>query len=314
MTRAAWLYYVGGLNQEETSKRMGLTRARVNKMLSRARETGLVSISINERDVGLLAEEEAIRVEFGLEFCITTPKLGFSRSEAAAESNIAFGMVGAAAAQYLHDCLAANPKLIVGTGWGRTLENVSRNLSGVAAPNAKFFSLMGSLTSNSSFNPFEVVHAIAQATGAEGYFLPAPFIADTEQDREVFISQKGISETMKLAKKADLAFVSVGELTEKSLLRTQNMITAKEVTELRAMGAVGDTNGIFFDRHGKSVDHDLHRRSVATELALLARTRTVVLSAGRNKLEATQAILRSGAIKGLIMDGDSAVELCDLIR
>ena len=37
MARAAWLYYVGGLNQEATAKRLGITRARVNKLLQDAR-------------------------------------------------------------------------------------------------------------------------------------------------------------------------------------------------------------------------------------------------------------------------------------
>jgi DNA-binding transcriptional regulator LsrR (DeoR family) len=314
MTRAAWLYYVGGLNQEATSKHMGLTRARVNKLLSQARDTGLVTIAINERDVGLLAEEEVIRAEFGLEFCLTTPKIGLSDVDADAEARIAFSMVGAAAGQYLRDRLSANPEMIIGTGWGRTLAHVSRSLSGVSAPKAKFFSLMGSLSSNSSFSPFEVVHAIAQATGAEGYFLPAPFIADSESDRDVFLSQRVVLETMELAKRADLAFVSVGELTETSLLRTQKMISEEEIASLRDLGAVGDTNGIFFDQNGKAVDHDLNRRSVAIGLTLLARTKTVALSAGRRKLSATQAILRSGAIKGLIIDGDSAVHLYQSIQ
>ena len=76
MTRAAWLYYVGGLNQEATSQRMGLTRARVNKLLQQARESGLVSITINDRDIGLLPVEEALRREFGLEFCLATPAFG----------------------------------------------------------------------------------------------------------------------------------------------------------------------------------------------------------------------------------------------
>ena len=38
MARAAWLYYIGGLNQEATAKRLGLTRARVNKLLADARD------------------------------------------------------------------------------------------------------------------------------------------------------------------------------------------------------------------------------------------------------------------------------------
>ena len=313
MARAAWLYYIAGLNQEATSKRMNLTRARVNKLLSLARETGLVSIEINERHVGLLAQEEAIRAEFGLEFCFATPELGFSASDGDASSRIAFNMVGAAGAQFLRDQINANLSAVIGTGWGRTLESLSKNMSGVKAPKVKFFSLMGSLTSNSSFNPFEVVHALAQATSAEGFFLPAPFVADSREDREVFLSQRAIAQTVSLAERADFAFVSVGELTESSLLRRQNMITEDEAKSLRSAGAVGDTNGIFFDQNGKPVDHDLNQRTVAIGLPLLAKTKTIVLSAGQQKLAATQAILRSGVVKGLIIDGDSARSLSDMI-
>ncbi len=81
MARAAWLYYVGGLNQEAAAKRLGITRARVNKLLQDARETGLVSITINPTNVGLLPVEDAIRDKFGLDFCICTPALASDRKE-----------------------------------------------------------------------------------------------------------------------------------------------------------------------------------------------------------------------------------------
>ena len=314
MARAAWLYYNAGFNQEETSKRMGLTRARVNKLLSQARQFGLVSISINERDIGLLAEEEKIRTSFGLDFCIATPPLGLDDTSNPALDAICFNMVGAAAAQFLRDQLASKPDAIIGTGWGRTLERVSRNMSGISAPNAKFVSLMGSLASNSSFNPFEVVHALAQVTGAEGYFLPAPFIADSPEDREVFLSQSGISRIMDLALKADLALLSVGELTETSLLRTRKMISAEELKSLGDMGAVADTNGIFFDATGTPLDHDLNRRAIAMDFEQLLHLRTVLLSAGSSKVNATKAVLKSGAIRGLIIDGDGARHLCEILE
>ena len=285
----------------------------MNKLLSLARETGLVSIAINERHVGLLAQEEAIRAKFGLEFCLTTPELGLSPDGDEASTNIALNMVGAAGAQFLREQISANPSAVIGTGWGRTLECLSRNMSGVTAPKAKFFSLMGSLTSNSSFNPFEVVHALAQATNAEGYFLPAPFVADSTEDRAVFFSQRAIGQTLSLAERADFALVSVGELTENSLLRRQNMISEDEVTSLRAVGAVGDTNGIYFDSDGNPVDHHLNQRTVAIGLPLFRKTKTIVLSAGQQKLSATQAILRSGVVKGLILDGDSARALSKMI-
>lgn len=315
MARAAWLYYVAGLNQEEASQRMGLTRARVNKLLGQARETGLVSITINDRDVGLLPVEEEIRQEFGLDFCLATPAFGLKAEEAqGALAELPLKAVGMAGARFLRDELSAKPDAIVGTGWGRTLANLTRQMSGANFPRARFISLMGSLTANSAFNPFEVVQALAQATGGEGYFLPAPFVADTAEDRKVLVAQRGVAVPLDMAHRADIALISVGELTETSLLRRQGMITAQELAELRLAGAVGDTNGIFFDERGRPVDHSLNRRCIAVDIADLRRTRTVVLAAGTSKTEATAAILRSGFVRGLIIDGDTALALSALIR
>jgi DNA-binding transcriptional regulator LsrR (DeoR family) len=313
MTRAAWLYHVAGLNQEATAGRMNLTRARVNRLLQQARETGLVSITINDRDVGLLPVEEALRTAFGLDFCLATPALGLT-GVAGDLAGIALRAVGTAGARYLRDRLAERPDLIVGTGWGRTLAHLGRQMSGASTPRARFISLMGSLTANSAFNPFEVVQALAQATGGEGYFLPVPFIADTPQDRAVLLAQTVVARPLDLARRADVALISVGELTETSLLRQQGMIGADDLVDLRRAGAVGDTNGIFFDALGRPVDHPLNARTIGAGFSDLARTTTVLLSAGTTKTAATEALLRSGIVSGLVIDGDAALALLERVQ
>ena len=314
MTRAAWLYYVGGLNQEGTARRLGLTRARVNRLLGQAREAGLVSIAINDRDVGLLPVEEALRRAFGLDFVTATPALGPAPEEGSpALAEFPLRAVGTAGAQLLRARLAGQGDLVVGTGWGRTLAHLSRQMSGVTAPRARFTSLMGSLTANSAFNPFEVVQSLAQATGGEGFFLPVPFIADSPADRDVLLAQRVVARPLELARAADLALISVGELTEQSLLRRQGMIGAAELAELRAAGAVGDTNGIFFDADGQPVDHPLNARTLAVGFPALRRATTVLLAAGVAKVPATRALLRSGVARGLVIDGDAALELHRLV-
>ena len=61
MTKVAWLYYIADLNQAEVSERLGLTRARVNKLLQNSREKGIVSININRKNLGLLEQEDKIK-------------------------------------------------------------------------------------------------------------------------------------------------------------------------------------------------------------------------------------------------------------
>lgn len=315
MSRAAWLYYLGGLNQEETSARLGITRARVNKLLQQARETGIVSITIDHREIGLMEVEEQIAKQFGLKSCICTPSLGLEPGDTlpAMLSEFPRRAVGSTAARHLREAIAARPDITVGTGWGRTLEQITRHVAGLKAPKAQFVSLMGSLTANSAFNPFEVVQALARSTGGEGYFFPVPFIADTPADRDILMSQRTVSKVLTMARNTDIALISVGELTGSSLLRRENMISAKELEELRAAGAVGDTNGIFFDASGQPVDHSLNARTLAIGFEDLKKTQTVLLSAGIEKAEATLALLRSGVISGLIIDGDTALRLVEIV-
>lgn len=314
MVRAAWYYYVGGLNQEATASRLGLTRARVNKMLSEARETGLVSISIDHQRVGVLPVESELESRFGLDFCVTTPAFGFEemKTDGEVQKQIAFRAVGVAAANYLKRLLTENDPITIGTGWGRTIEQMTLQLAGVKAPHARFISMMGSLTANNAYNPFEVVHSLARRTGGEGYFLPVPFIADSVEDRKVLVSQRSVVKAMEIARAASVCFISAGELTEQSLLRQQGMISRAELESLRAAGAVGDTNGIFFDERGNQVDHDLNDRTIAVGFEELKNLKVILLVAGQDKAIAARALLRSGVVTGLIVDGDAAGTLMSL--
>lgn len=312
MIRAAWYYYVGGLNQEMTAARLGLTRARVNKMLSEARESGLVSISIDHQRVGMLPLEDVLRERFGLDFCISTPAFGFhdtSSDDSEVRKKIAFRAVGVAAANHLKTLLSENDDITVGTGWGRTIEQMTLQLAGVRAPHARFISVMGSLTANNAYNPFEVVHSLARRTGGQGFFLPVPFIADTMDDKKVLLSQRSVVKAMEIAQSASVCIISAGELTEDSLLRRQGMISRAELESLRAAGAVGDTNGIFFDSDGRQVDHDLNQRTLALGFEQLKALPVILLIAGQEKAQAAKALLRSGIVNGLIIDGDAAEAL-----
>jgi DNA-binding transcriptional regulator LsrR (DeoR family) len=313
--RAAWYYYVGGLNQEMTAQRLGVTRARVNKMLSEARDSGLVSISIDHQRVGALPFESALKERYGLDFCIATPAFGFDDAPSAdseLRKQISFRAVGVAAATHLKSLLLENAAITVGTGWGRTIEQMTLHLAGIRAPHARFISLMGSLTANNAYNPFEVVHTLARRTGAQGFFLPVPFIADSVEDRRVLLSQRSVVQAMEIAEAASVCIISAGELTEASLLRRQNMISKDELESLRAAGAVGDTNGIFFDSDGRQVDHSLNDRSIAVGFEKLKSLPVVLLIAGQEKAQAARALLRSGLVNGLIVDGDAAKAIAAL--
>ena len=65
--RVAWLYYMENLTQAEIGERLGLTRARVNRMLSEARQTGIVNIRLNSAFASCAELEHRLRRECGLD-------------------------------------------------------------------------------------------------------------------------------------------------------------------------------------------------------------------------------------------------------
>ncbi len=314
LVRIAWLYHVANFTQEEVARRLGLHRSRVNRLLSEARERGLVSITIHHASGRELDAEHAIVERFGLEFCLTTPAIGIDSdvtSDAAAlkmHGLVARRAVGTAGADFLRGKLGEGP-LKVGVSWGRTIEQVALQLSGVRNSQALFVSLLGSLTRNSASNPFEVVQALAARTGGEGHFLPVPFIADSAADRDVLLSQRSVAEALALARSADLFLISAGELTETSFLRVQNMLSAEELRAIRVRGAVCDTLGRLFDTEGREVMHDLSRRTLAVEPENLRGRHVVLLAGGLEKIAAISGLLRAGLVSGLITDGDTALAL-----
>lgn len=297
MSRAAWLYYIAQLNQGEVATRLGITRARANKLLQMALDNGLVTITIDHSYLGSLKMENEICEVFGLKNCYVVPS-----QESESSSLTARKAVGAKAATLIKNIIEKKPDAVIGLGWGRTLVSMVRQMEPANWPNVKFISLMGSLTPSTAVNPFEVIQSIANIVGAQGYFLPVPFIADSIENRVAFITQRIVQDAIKLARSTDFAFISVGELTDSSLLFTTSMLNLEDLDSLHQAGAVGDTNGIFFDLDGQPVAHDLNNRTISVRFEHLKDSHVTLLAAGLEKINATSALLKSGVVDEIVID------------
>ena len=322
--RAAWLYHVAGNTQEQTADLLGISRVKVNRLLAEARDSGIVKISIEHRFARMAEVEETIRKRHNLSFCRTTPPLMSysasrrksmpSREKLEAESPIARRAVGIVAADLLRERLQTDENSVIGVGFGRTIAEVPNYLVGMSKPRAKFVSAMGSLTRSSAANPFEVVCHFAERTGAEGHLLPVPFVADSISDKQIFMSQRVFKQTLALAEQASFYIVTLGQCDEYSLLFRYRLLSGIELQGLKRAGAVCDCMGRFFDADGQVVSSDLNQRTLAVDLEHLYDREVILLCAGRQKLKAVKGLLKAGFVRGLIIDGDTALclnEECD---
>jgi DNA-binding transcriptional regulator LsrR (DeoR family) len=296
--RAAWLSYVGGYTQEEIAGRLGVSRVKVNRLIADAIAAGLVRVFIEGTAAECVTLEDAITSRWDLQFCTVVPNVD--------EDSLPLRSLSTAGAHYLTGVLDRREAELIGLGHGRTLAEVVKHLPRIPRPEVRFVSLLGSLTRHAAANPFDVIHNLTEITGAESYFMPAPFFADSIEDKRVLMAQKGLKDVFALARAAKLHIVGIGEVGPKAHMLATGTITADEFRQLERAGAVGEVLGQFLDAKGRPVEADINQRAVAVQLAEIKGTRIVAIAGGRTKTRAIAAVLESRVVTGLITDETTA--------
>jgi DNA-binding transcriptional regulator LsrR (DeoR family) len=304
--RAAWLYHLGGYTQGQIAKRLGVSRVKVNRLIAAAHEEGLVTITIRHRLSRCLELEHAIVQRHGLEGCIVAPRLGQPGMSDIRQITAALGHEGA---HFLANHLRSQSLSVVGVGWGRTLAAVAEHLGKIARPDIKIVSLLGSLTRYSATNPFDVVHRLAAQTGAMGYILPVPFLADSAKDKAILEQQKTVQDVIRLAERADLYVIGLGALRHYDRFDQQGLLQKEDLVRLRETGTAGDILGTFIDREGNPVRSEVNERSMGFPLTGLSGKTVVAVAGGPDKLDVIEAALKSGLITTLVTDEDVAERL-----
>ena len=295
--RAAWLYYVEDMTQEQIARYMNISRAKVIRLLAAARETGIVRIRIDGRASAQVALERQLVATFGLGEAIVVP--------APADEGEVATVVGHAAGTYLSDQVRDGMSL--GVGWGATLHMSLKALGGQPAQRLSVVSLLGGMTHSRAVNPSAVARRMADAFGADCYQLTAPVVVADASVRAGLWSEPGLRELLERARRVDLALVSVGDVSEEATLFREGLLPRSTLASLQAAGAVGDVLCHFIDAEGNVVDHPVNRRVVAIDLEDLRRVPKIVVAAGgRRKVAAIRAALKATGAGVLITEESAA--------
>lgn len=299
--RAAWLHYVGGLTQAAVAKRLGLPSVKAHRLIARAVADGVVKVSVVGDIVECARLEDQICSHFGLAFCEVAPDL--------AESGTPLRALGHAGAEFLRREIERGDQEVIGLGHGRTLAASVNQMPRVDAAGISFISLLGGLTRHYAANPHDVMHRLAEKTGAKSYVLPVPFFANSAEDREVLLAQRGVQDIFDISNGAMLKFVGIGTVDVDAQLVASGMIEVAEIAEIKSAGSVGEMLGYFFDTWGRVLETPLTARTLAVNLEGPEGSRIVAIAGGADKIPAIRAVLLSKRLSGLITDEATARSL-----
>ncbi|MBF0975073.1 MAG: sugar-binding transcriptional regulator [Atopobium sp.] len=292
-TKAAWYYYMEDNTQAQIAEVMGVSRAKVIRLLEEARAQGIVQFSFRKNDSQRVSAEQLLIDRFGLKdaFVVPTPL-----DSSAINQSIAQG-----AAHYVSDHLREDGYLNIGYG-----DTVSRML-GFLAKNREESLNVVSLTGGVSY----YLPSVGTTAYSMHLFLtPSPLVVSSRQVRDALLDEKSLQDVSTMTEYADMSVVGIGAAVEGATVLRNGILNEGELTVLKMQGAVGDVLNHFMDKDGNLIQTEIEDRVISTDLDKLRQLKNVVgVAGGKDKVLAIKAVLNGGYLNVLITDSDTAAEL-----
>jgi len=302
----AELYYINNKNQAEIASEIGVTRSMVSRMLTEARELGLVKFQI-ERPYNLDNELSTIfRNKFSLkQAAVVTVPSGQSL----------LSSLGKIAARILTKNLHRNSTL--GTSWGTA---ISATVDEVRLPyplsGMKVVQLLGAIgTRLHQYNGTSIVRRLEEKLDAEGIYLNAPYIVEDEEVASLLKKNRDIREALTFGNKSDIALLGIGSTeTDSSPYYLAGFITEQELTSIQESGAIGDVCGLFFDIEGQMCCPQFNNHTIGINYKNLMKIpNRIGVAGGEAKVKSLAGALNGNLINILVTDSVTAKAVLDFI-
>ena len=297
MYKIAQAYYQFGQTQQEIAVRFAISRPKVSRLLQKARDQGIVNITLVPPDTDGVEIERALEEKYQLEEVLAVPvEPGYDDGKIAS-------VLGPTAA----DCLLRSMKghEIVGFAWGKTILSMVDALPIRMWPHVTIVQIAGGLGPlEASEHATELTHRVAQQFNAQLRLLQAPGIVASKSVAQALLEEPQIALTLELASKAQIAVVGLGVPSMDSVvLRYGSLLNQEDLNNLNSAGAVGDIALRYIDANGYSVKDDINQRTIGLSLdKIKSIPRVIGVAGGSEKYAVIRAALIGHYLDVLITD------------
>lgn len=294
---AAWLYYEEGLKQEQIAEQLGISRASVFNLLQKARDEGVVTITIDPSRIGRANLALELRDKIGLEECFLLPT--------GASSQPLSQQIGHLGARLLESRIKEDE--IIGVAWGRTVLALSEALSPLHRPHVTVAQLTGSSAATMDFSPVFCTSNIAEKLNARCVNLHAPGVVSSPAVKDILMAEPAIREHFDLLGHCTTILFGVTQLTGETLLVTGGFMTPEQLAVYRDLGAVGFASGHFFDISGQLVTSEFDSRHITMSAETMMRVpQRICVGGGLGKVDAIAGMIRARLATVLVTDEETA--------
>jgi deoxyribonucleoside regulator len=305
--RAAHLYYMQDLTMEAIARELGTSRSSVSRLLSFARETGLVDIQIRSPlDLATVLGEQ-LHDRYGVvAHVVPVPD---QTSDVDRVDRVALS-----AARMLTQYVDSN--MVVGVAWGSTVSAVSRYLVPKPTHNTLVVQLngAGNVRTTGIMYASEILRRFGQAYGATVQQFPVPAFFDDPATKLALWRERSTKRVLELQERMDMVLFGVGSPVAlvPSHVYSGGYLERSDQRALDADGVVGDVSTVFFREDGSSADIAINARASGPDLATIRKApRRVCVVAGSSKVRSVRGALAAGLVTDIVLDEGTARALLD---
>ncbi len=303
--RAAQMYYLQDLTMNAIARELRTSRSTISRLLSMARETGLVQIQINNPLDRAPALEREISDRYGVEAHVVPV------TDLVSDSDV-LDRVAIQAARTLSPLVDSNA--IIGVAWGSTISAVSHHLTRKTTHDSTIVQLNGAGNTQTTGITYasEILRRFGAAYGARVEQFPVPAFFDHAETKTAMWAERSVKRILDLQRRMTMAIFGVGSVGAgiPSHVYSGGYLDEGDLEILAQNRVVGDVATVFFRADGSHSDIVLNERSTGPDLGLLAQVqRRICVVSGDSKINGLRGALAAGLATDLILDERSARRL-----
>lgn len=295
LTAVARMYYLDGMAQSEIADLYQISRSTISRMLTAARDQGIVRISVDEYDPRDRDMEARLISTFGLRRAVVVREVAGSIT--ATRRALARFAIPEVSTWFISGRR-------IGVTGGRTLGELVRaipyqsDVQGIG-----IYQLMGAVATTPGENePQEVTRALGKRLNGRVHMLHVPaFVKDVEA-RNSMMQHDQVQAMWRTFGKLQQALIGVGSVDD-SMFVEHGVLNKRARHDLKKQDAVAELCGRYINTDGHEVEHPLRERVLSIGLDVLRSIPEVIaVSSGTDRGASIHAVLASGLANSVVLD------------
>ncbi|MGM0123931.1 hypothetical protein IGI37_001305 [Enterococcus sp. AZ194] len=306
LAKIAYLHFVEGKSQTEISVELDIYRTTISRMITKAREEGIVKIEIKNYNIETFALEAYMQAKYGLK------RIEIIDNQTAGTKEYLSEAISRRAANMVRHVVKEQD--IVGISWGSTLRNMVEKLEVKTVKHVLFCPLAGGPSHiNTKYHVNTLVYEMSRVMNGQTVFINAAVVQESERVAFNISQSSHFQKLMALWNTLDVAIVGIGGNLTYDISQWRDLLTQSDYDYLKKEAALGEVCCRFFNEEGTPVHNQLQKRILGLTLEQLGKVpKSIAVAYGEHKAQAILAVVKKKYINHLVTDKITVLKMLQL--